>query len=298
MLHTAIPTGSCVNEPLLCDSTPVPRLPNLPPPRRRKAAAARPVNPALRLLPLSDFAWAGPRGLPRTRGDHVLIWVRSGAAALHLPRRDLDAGAGSLLCLPAGTAFAFGAAQDAAGTAILVTRDIAAGTLPGAPAQMQLPPDSAALVEGRIAALADAAAGAPPLSRSVIAGLLGGIVQIVRQPVAAPGAAASAEDDTLAARFASLARRQLGSGRTIGEMAGTLGCTSAVLDRACRSRHGMTALDLLAQLRLAHARKLLHTTRCPLRLIAHEAGFSSEAHLSRALAAAHRQLAATSCGVD
>lgn len=290
MLHTAIPTGSCVNEPLLCDPTPVANLPIMAAQLRGKPAAVRTSDSALRVMQLSDFAWSGLRGLPRTRRDHVVVWVRAGAAVLQLPRRSLDAGAGSLQYLPAGTAFAFNPAPEAGGAVILIPRDFPAGALPRTPAHVQLPLDSASLLEGSIAALAGAS-----LSRSASVEPLDRIMKMVRQPVASPVVALPAEGGTLAVRFASLAARQLGSGSTIGDMAGTLGCTAAVLDRACRSLHGITALDLLAQLRLAHAQKLLRTTRCPLRLIAHHAGFSSEAHLSRALAEAHRQLTASTC---
>ena len=293
MLQAAIPTGSCVNEPLLCDATPVADLPIMVAQRRGKPAAARTSDSALRVTPLSDFAWSGLRGLPRTRRDHVVVWVRAGAAVVQLPRRSVEAGAGSLQYLPAGTAFAFNPALEAAGTVILIPRDFPVGALPRSPAHVQLPPDSASLLEGSIAALAGAS-----LSRSACAEPLDRIMTMVRQPVASPVAASPAEGSTLAARFASLAARQLGSGSTIGDMADILGCTAATLDRACRSLHGTTALDLLAQLRLAHAQKLLRTTRCPLRLIAHQAGFSSEAHLGRALAAAHRQLATSICVSD
>ena len=62
----------------------------------------------MRVLPLGAFVW-GSRASPpqpRTRPDHVLIWVTKGQLALDFPRDRVALQAGDLRFIPAGTAFA------------------------------------------------------------------------------------------------------------------------------------------------------------------------------------------------
>lgn len=242
--------------------------------------------PGLRLLPLAGFGWSGPRGLPRTRGDHVLVWMTEGAASLRLPRGEGPAPA--LLFLPAGTAFALHPAPGAEGTVLLVGRDLAAR------ARTQLPSSSVdatpdiAEAEALHAALSTLAAEArreDPLARPAQEEALGRVALHLAR-IAARDATERPRQDPLVQRFLALATREIPAGRTLEELAAALGCTAADLDQACRARRGRPALDLFAEVNLGRAVDLLATTERPLTEIAHGCGFATAAQLGRAVLAA------------
>ncbi|MDO5706852.1 MAG: hypothetical protein Q4G49_17505, partial [Paracoccus sp. (in: a-proteobacteria)] len=89
----------------------------------------------LRLLPLEGFIW-GARTTPpqpRTRVDHVLIWVISGALQLDFPRRRLILGPGAVQFLPVGTAFATLPLGQARGHVLLIGRDLGRDLSPPLP---------------------------------------------------------------------------------------------------------------------------------------------------------------------
>lgn len=86
------------------------------------AAPRSRVTAGLCLLPAGGFLWSGPRGLPRTRGDNVLVCLTAGSAALRLPRG--ETAVEGLAFLPAGTAFALQPQADAAGMTLLLGRDV------------------------------------------------------------------------------------------------------------------------------------------------------------------------------
>lgn len=87
-------------------------------------------------------------------------------------------------------------------------------------------------------------------------------------------------------RFLALAGGQLGRGQTVADLADAMGITTATLDRACHAARGRRAVDLLNDLRLERAARLLRESRQSPTQIAHDLGYSSLGHFTRAFAAA------------
>ena len=91
---------------------------------------------------------------------------------------------------------------------------------------------------------------------------------------AAPEAPAPARpgsgDRALFESFVELAGREMGRGRTLSDLAEALGATASALDTACRRQRGRSALEVLYDLRLDRARRLLSDAATPLSAIAAE----------------------------
>lgn len=118
----------------------------LPPGARLQAQ--RPVGrqSGLRLLPLESFIW-GSRGQPprpRTRPDHILIWVTAGQMHLDFPRDHHLMGADTIRVVPAGTAFAAVPQPGLAGHALLIAPDLLRDVDPPLPfTPLSVPTDEA-----------------------------------------------------------------------------------------------------------------------------------------------------------
>lgn len=101
--------------------------------------AGRPIPrpDGVRLLPLATFVW-GTRSLPpgpRTRPDHVLIWVTGGKMQVGFPRLPHVLRPGDLRFIPAGTAFTTVPAEDTRGHVALIAPAVATGAEPPLPGQ-------------------------------------------------------------------------------------------------------------------------------------------------------------------
>ncbi|TGN47149.1 AraC family transcriptional regulator, partial [Paracoccus liaowanqingii] len=264
-----------------------------------------PRRALLRLLPLAAFAWGGSgsaRGssptLPRTRPDHLLIWVVTGRMRLHIARQAVEMRPGSLRFLPAGTAFAALPLPGAEGHVLTISPDLSHGLDPALPRQVTAGHVGAAgdalLVTLRD--LADEAARASD-RRALACHLTLLSLRLSRldpEPdrspadlqAAARNAAPPHPDRPLVERFLALAAVELGHCRSLAGLAQDLGTTLTVLDRACLAARGRRAVDLLHGLRLDRAAELLRHTDCPPARIAQDLGYASHAHLTRAFVTA------------
>lgn len=255
--------------------------------------AGRPLLPenGLRLLPLDSFVWGGPAGPARagrgrTRGDHCLMRVTEGTLRITLPRGPVDHGAGSVVFIPAGTAFAAAPQPGVCGQVLLMPRDL--GERLGLPLPNRVVATRADSLAGDTLS-ADLRALAQRLDdpKGIAAGLrLGLIAGSLRQVVPAgaePGQLPprGLDDRQLLAAYRDLAGRELGRGRTVADLAEALGVSAAGLDAACRRHRGCSALALLYELRLERATAALRDTGRPLAEIAAELGFTGTAHLIR-----------------
>ena len=247
----------------------------------------------LRLLPLEGFIW-GARTTPpqpRTRADHVVLWITGGALQLDFPRRRLMLGPGAVQFLPAGTGFATLPLGGARGHVLLVApelcRDITPA-LPDHPLAGGIGAEGPAL-RTTLADLAVESHREGPAARAATACHLGLLaVRLARLDPPAPRPAlhvASAPDLPLVDRFLQLADAHLGSGRTVGELAEMLGAPTAVLDRACHQARGRRAIELIHDLRHEKAVLFLRGGRLSCTEIARELGYASLAHFSRAFVA-------------
>ncbi|MDO5631554.1 MAG: AraC family transcriptional regulator [Paracoccus sp. (in: a-proteobacteria)] len=247
----------------------------------------------LRLLPLEGFIW-GARSTPpqpRTRVDHVLIWVTGGALQLDFPRRRLILGPGSVQFLPAGTGFATLPLGQARGHVLLFGADLCTDLTPALPSHPVLGSigDEAHALQVTLSDLAVETARDTADARAAVTchlGLLAVRLSRLDPPARQPAALThSLPNLPLVDRFMQLAAGELGGGRTIGELADALGVSTATLDRACRQTRGRRAIELIHDLRHETAVHLLRDTRQPLTEISRDLGYTGLAHFTRAFVA-------------
>lgn len=247
-----------------------------------------PRKASLRLFPLGAFVWGG-QGMParpRTRPDHTLIWVTEGVMRLDLPRQSVLLGAGDVRYIPSGTAFAATPQPGAEGHVLTLSPDLTTEVDPALPPSMiagSVGKSGAGMLVNLQELVDVATAGADRQALTCHLNLLS--LRLSRldpeqnlraqQPVAAA-------DRPLVDRFMSLAEQELGSLRTLADMAQDLGTTLTQLDRACHEAKGRRAVELLHELRLERAAELLRHTHKPVGRIAVMLGYASQTHMTRA----------------
>lgn len=255
--------------------------------------AGRPRLPenGLRVLPLDSFVWGGPAvagGLRRgrTRGDHCLIRVTAGTLRIILPSGAVDHGPGSVVFIPAGTAFAAEPQPGVGGQALLMPRYMAERlSLPnriivGAGVSDAFSADLAALA----ARAHDPIAAATAACRVEL--IAAALERVAARPEPARPDLPGRDSHALFQGYLDLAGREMGRGRTIADLADALGATAAGLDAACRRHRGCSALEVMYELRLDRARALLAEPRRSLAQIATDLGFTGVAHMNRVFMAA------------
>lgn len=255
--------------------------------------AGRPRLPesGLRVLPLDSFVWGGATwagGLRRgrTRGDHCLIRVTEGTMRIVLPSGAVDHGAGSVIFIPAGTAFAAEPQPGVRGQVLLMARQMAERlSLPG---RIVVGAGVSDAFSADLAALAarthDPIAAATAACRVEL--IATSLERLAARPQSSQPELPERDSHALVRAYLDLAGREMGRGRTIADLADALGTTAAGLDAACRKHQGRSALDLLYDLRLDRAQAMMAEPRHSLPQIAEELGFTGVAHMNRVFMAA------------
>lgn len=268
-------------------------------PLRHDVVPVPPPGDGLRLMPLAAFHWGGrERGIgalpqPRLRGDHVLLHLHDGPLQIDFPRLQSRHIGETLAFLPAGTAFSMRPDAQLSGQALLIPHRLTAGLqlpLPqefrsGAPHEADGP-----MLHQALRALA----GGTPKDKTARIAMLCQIQLIsvalsrlrFHRTEQADAIGSPAHSRPLTEGFLSLAAQNLASGRTVSELAAALGCSLAVLDRACRQTRGRSALELTYELRMERAVTALRTTRTPIPQIAQDLGYASVGHFMRVFAEA------------
>lgn len=290
-----------VNAPFIADASEAPAgAPAVPASRDNPVPAA--MQPALRgahpvgrqhgmrLLPLQAFLWGSRANppQPRTRPDHTLIWVTEGRVQLDFPRDRVCLRAGELRFIPVGTAFAASPAQDARGHVALISARLAAQAAPPLPGHVLAAHagSQAAQLEATLREIGVETTDSDPGTLSCLVNLLS-----LRLRQLAPGRTpempeTGLPDRPLIDRFLALARQRLGQSRSVAELAAELGSSMLHLDQACLAAHGKRAVELIHDLRLDCAARMLRETARPTQRIAADLGYSSHAHFIRAFVAA------------
>lgn len=260
----------------------------------RVAPASRryaPRRASLRLLPLGSFCW-GSRSTPpqpRTRPDHVLIWVTSGRIRLDLPRKGFIMGAGEIRYLPAGTAFAALPQPGTEGYVLLLSPDMVCDlepAMPGQPVAGTVEAQAEALLVNLQELVEEAARSTDRKALICHLNMLSLRLSRLTPGRAAAPEEAAAPDQPLVERFLDLAAQDLSPCRTLADLAQDLGTTLTALDRACRAARGKRAVDLVNELRLERAAEMLRHSDAPSARIAQELGYCSQTHFARAFVAA------------
>lgn len=258
--------------------------------------AGRPPLPdgGVRLVPLDSFVWggrpaAGGRRCGRTRGDHCLIRVVDGTMRIILPNGAVDHGAGSVVFIPAGTAFATDPLPGVSGQVLLMRRDTAGRLDVTLPNRIVVDSGAGDAISADLGALA--ARFRDPIATATAACGVELIAASLHRMAARPdtddgGLRRPPDSRALVAEFCELAGREMGRGRTLSDLAEALGTTAGGLDDACRRHRGCSALDLIYRLRTERAVTQLRETSRPIADIAIELGFSSLAHMIRCFVAA------------
>ena len=222
----------------------------------------------------------------RTRGDHCLIRVTAGTLRIILPSGAVDHGAGSVVFIPAGTAFAAEPQPGVAGQALLMPRQMAERL--SLPRRMVVGAGASDAFSADLAALA--ARPHDPIAAATAACRVELIAALLQRKALSPEPSRpdlpGRDSHALVAAYLELAGREMGRGRTISDLAEALGTTAAGLDAACRRHRGCPALELMYELRLDRARALLAEPRRSLGQIAMELGFTGLAHMNRVFMAA------------
>ncbi len=108
------------------------------------------------------------------------------------------------------------------------------------------------------------------------------LIGLRRQATADHGPAASASDVHLVGQVERVMRRNLHRHLTRTQLAEALAISPVHLARLFKAAAGCTLHERLSALRLAQARLLLRDSTLPLERIAHEVGYRSASHFSRA----------------
>lgn len=244
---------------------------------------------ALRLLPLDSFVWAGRDTRPRTRPDHVLIWVSRGRMQVDLPRHRRVLRDGDLWLIPAGTAFTTLPQPGAIGHVALIPRSLADRANPALPKDglRAFVGHHSALLQSSLRELA-AIDPSGPASRNDVA------ISLLSQRLAAlePNrprnlmTQSPTPDRMLVDRFIARVVQGIGDCASVADIARDLGSTMTALDNACIAARGRRAVDVVGQVRLEQAVQLLRNTSTTPARIAVALGYSSHAHFTRAFVAA------------
>lgn len=247
---------------------------------------------SLRLLPIGAFSWGSATRpvQPRTRPDHTLIWVTGGRMRLDFPRGGAILEPGDVRFIPSGTAFAARPRAGAEGHVLLISPELVAAVDPPLPRSVIAGciGQGAAVLAATLQALVEEAARGP--DGKTLAPYLNVLsLRLSRlDPTRAPQAAigAGAADRPLVDRFLALVGGEVGSGRTLADLAQDLGTTLTHLDRACQETRGRRAIELVHELRLERAAELLRHTDRPTPRIAQDLGYASHSHFTRIFVAA------------
>lgn len=276
-------------------------IPTLPVDAARLRTRPIPRQSGLRLLPLESFAWGGrmPQVQPRTRGDHVLIWVTQGTLQLDFPRLNRSLGAGTVQYIPAGTAFSTLPAQGTTGHVLLIARDMLRDLSADFPdhAVSGMIGEAAPALLAHLHDLAEEARAERPQARQAIGLQLSllalRLARLQPAPQRISAGTGAPPDLALIARFLRLAGTRLATGETVADLAGTLGTTTAALDSACLKAHGKRAIQMIHDLRYERAVEALrHTDRSTPR-IARDLGYPSHANFIRRFVARSGRLPET-----
>lgn len=255
-----------------------------------------PRRASLRLLPLGAFLWGTNDSPPhpRTRPEHVLIWVTQGGLALRWPKSRALLRPGDLRYIPSGTAFATLPGAETQGHVLLLPPDLAQGLDPALPTQglagrvgHQAEPLFFALQDLMAEAARDVAETARRKALRQHLSMLALRLQRLDPPAEtglAPGPVCA--DHALVEGFLAEVAPDPGRQVTLAELAAQMGTNLTTLDRACLATRGRRAIDLLHGLRLDRAAELLRHSDLPAHRISQMLGYTSLAHFTRAFVAA------------
>ncbi|WP_374299124.1 helix-turn-helix transcriptional regulator [Paracoccus sp. (in: a-proteobacteria)] len=244
----------------------------------------------MRLVPLEAFVWGSRSNpsQPRTRPDHVLIWVNEGRTQLDFPRNRFCLRADDLRYIPAGTAFAASPAGGTRGHVALISARLGAQATPRLPDRVMAAHvgNHAAQLEATLREIGVETSTSDPGTLSCLVNLLS--LRLRQLAPDRPDAASETglPDRPLIDRFLALAQERLGACRSVAELAAELGSSTLLLDQACLAAHGKRAVELVHDLQLECAVRLLRETAHATQRIAAELGYSSHAHFTRAFVAA------------
>lgn len=239
----------------------------------------------LRLVPLHSLLKGGRWRVEAMRSYTVdqLIWFTRGQGRLTVSGVTRGYGAHNVVFIPAGTMHAFEIGQQVFGTAVFFDPDHDL-PLPGQPCHLRI---RDAQDQGEMTVILDnllrESEGDRPARKRAMqhhAGLLS--VWLERQLLNhADSLAASSAARRLARRYAELVEQRFHTHDSVSHYAAALDVTPTHLTRVCRESCGRTASDLLADRKIAEARRLLADTRLPVKQIAAGLGFASPAYFTR-----------------
>lgn len=240
----------------------------------------------LRLTPLQRLARGGRwrTEAMRSYSEPLLLWFTRGQGRMTVGGVTRGYGSHNAVFIPAGMMHGFDVSSQVYGTAVFF--GTASGLdLPQQPVHLRIR-DAAAQSEmtAILEHLQREADGQRPARKRAMlhhAGLM--TVWLERQLLENDDALAT-HDATrrLARRYATLVEQGFHTSRSVSDYATDLDVSPTHLTRVCKAACGRTASDLLADRKIAEARRLLVDTRRPVKDIAASLGFASPAYFTRA----------------
>lgn len=231
--------------------------------------------------------WTGPGAwratLPHSDPYHVFLWVTRGQGRCLIGGRRRGLAVHTALVLPAGSLFALDPGAQSFGLACRIP-----------PGSGLLMPDEAVLLRVRdsraqadLTTLLETMQREQNEARDFMDEALTAHAQLLtvwlrRTMINTPdGATAPTAAHRLVEAYGALIERDYRTGKSMQDLARTLGVTPTHLTRVCKSTAGLTASAMLTGRTLHAARDLLETTRLPANQVAADLGFNSAAYFSR-----------------
>ena len=236
------------------------------------------------IQPLTRYLGGGGwrLGLQHQNADHLLIRLTRGGGQAIVQANRHSLSASSTLFLPAGTLFSLAPAPQSLGTVLRLPPG-AEIELPEAAHVLRTPnmQDQAALTRlieamQREQDSGGAFHGAAARAQATLVAIWLRRAILEQPPRPAPGA-----DARLAAAFAGIVAREARIDRPMAAYAEALGVSATHLSRCCKSASGRSAAEILTEVSLHGARRLLADTGLPVGRIAAHLGFRSAAYFSR-----------------
>ncbi|MCC6007982.1 MAG: helix-turn-helix domain-containing protein [Rhodobacteraceae bacterium] len=228
----------------------------------------------------------------RALSRHCLLWFGRGSGRLTVAGRRRGWMAPSAHFVPAGVIHCFEAVRGSLGQVVFLSPDLplALGATPLHTGRLGMAEQGeiTALLDRLAAESVTAADATAPAEARLAAQALAGLLSVTIARHARRSASDGGEEsaaDRLMVRFATLVERDFRDGASVADYARGLGVTPTHLARVCRAVSGRTAHDFVQERVLFEARRLLESSRMPVREVAAQLGFLSAAHFSRVFSA-------------
>lgn len=231
--------------------------------------------------------WAGGDNwhleLQHSEKSNVLIWVTKGQGRCVIEGIRRGLGVHNALAIPAGTMFSLELGKQAFGLVCLLPAESNL-LMPDTPCHLRIRDVQS---QAELTGIFEAMQREQNNNRAFVDEALNAQASLVtvwlRRAIIDHNEAAqdASGPERLVNAYSALVERDYATGKTMADLAGTLGVTPTHLTRTCRQCAGLTAAEMLTERSLHAARDMLEHGDNPMRQVAACLGFNSAAYFSR-----------------